>query len=250
MTKLKINDGFTLIELLVVISILALLLAVIVPALSKARDQAKTVVCKNNMRQIGIAINLYACSNNDRLIPGDYVMGHDIWNVCSELPGDSPQWMKYVSGPRNLGYLLKSNYLPMPQSNQHPFYCPAMSISACPWGFKYDGMGTVIGDRGFDGWGRQGRIVNISYEFYDSIDDNEPGNIFLSRIGNKPLVCDIISWGSGRYAHKTKYNFLRADTSVDIYLDNGSPDYLYVIFLHRSPDRIMFEILDKGGSVK
>ncbi len=56
--------GFTLIELLVVIAILALLLAIIVPAMRKVKMQAQRVVSQNNMRQIGIAISLYADDNS------------------------------------------------------------------------------------------------------------------------------------------------------------------------------------------
>jgi len=52
--------AFTLIELLVVIAIIALLMAILLPALRRARDQAKEVVCKNNLRQVGFAANFYA----------------------------------------------------------------------------------------------------------------------------------------------------------------------------------------------
>ena len=48
--------GFTLIELLVVIAIIALLMAILMPALSKARDQARTIVCRSNLKQYGIAL--------------------------------------------------------------------------------------------------------------------------------------------------------------------------------------------------
>ena len=60
--------GFTLIELLVVIAIIGLLMAMLLPALRKAREQAKAVVCMSNMRQIGIAAGLYA-ENHDLYIP-------------------------------------------------------------------------------------------------------------------------------------------------------------------------------------
>jgi len=52
--------GFTLIELLVVISIIALLMAILVPVLRKAREQGKAVNCTSNLRQIGFAASFYA----------------------------------------------------------------------------------------------------------------------------------------------------------------------------------------------
>lgn len=59
--------GFTLVELLVVISIIALLLAVLMPALSKAREQGRSIVCKNNLNSLGKIFALYAQGNSDRL---------------------------------------------------------------------------------------------------------------------------------------------------------------------------------------
>lgn len=56
--------GFTLIELLVVVAIIAVLMALLLPALSQAREQAKKTVCGSNLRQVGIAINIYASQNS------------------------------------------------------------------------------------------------------------------------------------------------------------------------------------------
>ena len=64
--------GFTLVELLVVISIIALLLAILMPALGKARRQARVVVCKTNLKMFGLAFISYCVASGGKLPPAYY----------------------------------------------------------------------------------------------------------------------------------------------------------------------------------
>ena len=85
---MKRRTHFTLIELLVVIAIIAILAAMLLPALSAARKRARSSNCLNNLKQIGLAVTLYANDYDDAICPS-YLDGYgDAWkNTWASLLG-------------------------------------------------------------------------------------------------------------------------------------------------------------------
>src|SRR3954467_9900585 len=84
------SGAFTLVELLVVIGIIALLVAILLPTLTKAREAANRTACLSNLRQVHLAFVLYANQNKD-LVPlgcsgNEYQYSYIIWRTVSGQP--------------------------------------------------------------------------------------------------------------------------------------------------------------------
>ena len=121
----KIIKAFTLIELLVVIAVIAMLVAIIVPAMAKAREQGKRVVCLSNLRAIGESIYVYAHDNDDFLVPGDAREPWIIWGRATEYHSEIVL-SDHQPGQVNLGHLLvPQEILPTPDTKKHVFFCPS-----------------------------------------------------------------------------------------------------------------------------
>ena len=131
MQKLR---AFTLIELLVVIAIIAILMAILMPTLNRAREQGKRAACLNNLRQMMIAWTAYADDNDDKVVHAN-TGRNDAW---VRWPGHGASEQERIDG-------ITSGLL-------YP-YCPNIRLFKCPTGIRGEVVTYAIVDamNGYDG---------------------------------------------------------------------------------------------------
>jgi len=115
-TRAPRRPGFTLIELLVVIAIIALLIGILLPALGKAREAGRFVVCRSNIRQVGLSMFTYA--SDYKVIPGAYWQGPRNLDWCGRNN------IQYTSAPQNYRHPIQTSVLRDYMTTDTTFICP------------------------------------------------------------------------------------------------------------------------------
>lgn len=170
---------FTLIELLVVIAIIAILMAILLPSLAKAKEKAVQIQCMGQIRQVGLAFHNYI---------NDFEVSPPSNNAATHWNGSTSS-----EGIHGIGYLIAGNYV---TRESKLTICPAMGLD--PNGLASGYWFIRIGSYSFSNGGYFGRSFNLTQLARLGIS----GGSGKSRKLRYPFACTAINWYTGAMAGK------------------------------------------------
>lgn len=179
---MRSKKAFTLIELLVVISIIAMLLSIMMPALSKAKQQAMKIICSANVKSLLLSNDVYAAESKDRYVPA--VGGPEMTYTVNNVTGTNPVWYRNAMFANIVGYKDNNTAVkpgdPIPDILPDKYKCKADRRTV-------ENKGVVV---------INGHSTSVSYGM------NRMGLLKRS---------DASTYGGWNYSQKGGYSFRKAD---------------------------------------
>jgi prepilin-type N-terminal cleavage/methylation domain-containing protein len=169
------TGGFTLIELLVVIAIIAILAALLLPALSQAKARAYSAKCKSNLHQMGVALQLYANDYNHKYPYVAYFQGNDI--------NSNVEWVRSLEPYHSIKWTNTAYHCPGYKGPISDHYIPNFA-QVFVGSYGYNGEGTSC----MGTWhviNAQTLSLGVGPVYYP------PGNLFASPMPALPAVSDF-----------------------------------------------------------
>jgi prepilin-type N-terminal cleavage/methylation domain-containing protein len=242
--------AFTLVELLVVIGIIAVLVSILLPSLSRVRETAIITKCTSNMRQIGNMMQMYAIENKDKVPIGHFnTRHHESYVISFKGSADPPETRIYPV----LGHLYHSGLMKDPEA----YWCPSPNHTDERWEFNTPTnkwppeLGTQFIRAGY--YTRPGVTWGGGIYPPPTFGGKPNGMPKLSNFKSKAILSDLWPIPLGSIAklapHRHKQNVMYGDRSVvtltigselkeRIEFLNVNTDFLPMRFLNEDPNEL------------